>query len=108
VPADAVAPSLLREARRRSGLSQRELARRAGITQPVVAAYESAKRQPTFPTLLRLLHAAGCELDLGLRPAPDRSVADGDRAEQLAAVLDLVDHLPHPQRDEGPAARRTG
>lgn len=108
VAAAVIAPSLLREARRRSGLSQRELARRAGVTQPVVAAYETAKRQPTFPVLLHLLGAAGCELELALRPSVDRSADDDDRAEQLAAVLDLVDHLPHPERAEGPAARRTG
>jgi transcriptional regulator with XRE-family HTH domain len=107
VPATAVAPSLIREARRRGGLSQRELARRAGVSQPVVAAYETARRQPTFPTLLRLLDAAGCELDLAVRPAADRG-ADDDRAEQLAAVLDLVDALPHPRREDAADPRRTG
>ena len=41
--------SLLREARRKAGLSQVELGRRAGVTQSVVSAYESGARQPSVP-----------------------------------------------------------
>ena len=37
---------LLREARRRAGLSQSELAARAGVAQSVVSEYEADKRQP--------------------------------------------------------------
>lgn len=57
---------LLREARRRSGLSQSELATRAGVTQSVVSEYEAGKRQPAVPTLARLVAATGYELTLGL------------------------------------------
>jgi uncharacterized protein len=57
---------LLREARRRSGLSQSELATRAGVTQSVVSEYEAGKRQPALPTLARLVAATGHELALGL------------------------------------------
>jgi predicted nucleotidyltransferase/DNA-binding XRE family transcriptional regulator len=57
-----VAASLLREARRRSGLSQAELGRRAGVTQSMISAYESGKRQPALPTLARLIEAAGLQL----------------------------------------------
>jgi transcriptional regulator with XRE-family HTH domain len=62
------AGSVLREARRRAGLSQVELARRAGVTQSVVSAYESGARQPSVPTLARLVGATGFELELQLRP----------------------------------------
>jgi predicted nucleotidyltransferase/DNA-binding XRE family transcriptional regulator len=57
---------LLREARKRSGLSQTELAARAGVTQSVVSEYEAGKRQPAVPTLARLLAAAGFELTMGM------------------------------------------
>ena len=57
---------LLREARRRAGLSQAELAERAGVTQSVVSEYEAGKRQPAVPTLARLVAATGHELTLGL------------------------------------------
>ncbi len=66
--ADSVsAASLLREARRRAGLSQAELARRAGITQSVVSAYETSSREPSLPTLSKLVRASGGHLDIKVR-----------------------------------------
>jgi predicted nucleotidyltransferase/DNA-binding XRE family transcriptional regulator len=56
------AGALLREARRRAGLSQVELSHRAGVAQSVISAYESAARQPSLPTLARLIAATGMEL----------------------------------------------
>ncbi len=60
------AGELLREARRRSGLSQSELAARAEVTQSVVSEYEAGKRQPAVPTLARLIAATGHNLTLSL------------------------------------------
>ena len=54
--------TLLRRARARAALSQRELARRAGTAQSVVARIERGQTSPTWATLQRLLAAAGCEL----------------------------------------------
>ena len=59
--------SLLRAARRQAGLSQAEFAKRAGVTQSVVSAYETAARQPSMQTLARLIAASGLELEVGLR-----------------------------------------
>lgn len=61
---------LLRAARRQAGLSQAEFAKRAGITQSVVSAYETAARQPSLPTLARLVAATGLDLDVRLRRPP--------------------------------------
>lgn len=60
------AASLLREARTSAGLSQAELARRAGVTQSVVSVYESGRRQPSVATLAALVAATGYELDLSI------------------------------------------
>ena len=57
---------MLKQARARSGLSQRELARRAGVSQSVVAAYESAAREPSLATLAGLVEANDISLDLEL------------------------------------------
>jgi transcriptional regulator with XRE-family HTH domain len=57
---------LLRAARRRAGLSQRELARRAGTAQSVVARIERGQTSPAAETLDRLLHAAGFRLSVEL------------------------------------------
>ena len=55
---------LLRDARRKAGLSQRALAERAGVPQPTIAAIESGRQSPRFATLERLLRACGYELDM--------------------------------------------
>jgi len=59
--ATAVA-SLLREARARAALSQRQLAGRAATAPSVVARIELGKTSPTFRTLERLVSAAGFDL----------------------------------------------
>lgn len=63
----ASAGNLLREARTGAGLSQVELAARAGVTQSVISAYESGHRQPGLPTLAALIEATGYELTIGIR-----------------------------------------
>lgn len=55
---------LLRAARQRSRLSQSDLARRAGIAQSVISAYESGRRDPSLSTLTRLIEATGNELTI--------------------------------------------
>jgi uncharacterized protein len=62
--------TLLRTARERAGLTQTELAGRAGVTQSVISAYESGHRQPALPTLAALVDAAGFDLDVRLRRVP--------------------------------------
>lgn len=58
-------------ARLKAGLSQAELAERAGVPRSMVSAYERGQRQATLPTLRRLLKAAGYELRMHLEPYDD-------------------------------------
>jgi transcriptional regulator with XRE-family HTH domain len=53
----------LRIARRKAGLSQRELAERMGRDQSRIAVWESGKRQPRIDTVVRLAEAL--EIDPG-------------------------------------------
>lgn len=46
---------MLRQSRARSGITQRQLAVRAGVSQSVVAAYESDAREPSLATLAALV-----------------------------------------------------
>jgi transcriptional regulator with XRE-family HTH domain len=64
----SVAAALLQLARIKSGLSQAQLAERAGVPATMISAYERDRRQPTVPTLLRLLDAAGFDLRMELVP----------------------------------------
>jgi transcriptional regulator with XRE-family HTH domain len=63
---DQIAGALLLSARTRLGLSQTAFAELLGIAQPTLSAYESGRRQPTLPTLLRLLSRAGLDLRMEL------------------------------------------
>jgi transcriptional regulator with XRE-family HTH domain len=55
---------LLREARKRRGVSQNRLATRAGTTQSVISRIESDRVSPTIETLRELLHLLGEDLVL--------------------------------------------
>ena len=73
---------LLVEARRTAGLTQAELARRAGTSQAMVARYETGVASPTVRTLRRLLRAAGRDLELSAT-GPEATA----QASPLAATL---------------------
>jgi transcriptional regulator with XRE-family HTH domain len=81
----------------RSGLTQAELARRAGMPRSVVNAYVRGKREPGADALARLAAAGGLKLQL----APRRPPVDVDRASRiLVQVLELAEALPFRPRPE--------
>jgi transcriptional regulator with XRE-family HTH domain len=101
--------ALLRTVRRRRGLTQAELALRAGVSQPVISAYERGRRDPTYSTLRKLVAASGEQLVLGAvatsngpRPAVDAH----EHAARLLDVLSLADAIPVRRRPEVLAAPR--
>ena len=67
-------------ARIKSGLSQGQLSERAGVPATMISAYERDRRQPTLPTLMRLLKAAGFDLSIHLVPS--------DTHDEVLAGLD--------------------
>lgn len=73
--------SLILEARRRAGLTQAQLARRARTSQPAIARYERANAMPNLATLHRLIEACGLELHLSIQEPSSQ------RAEAEAAAL---------------------
>lgn len=105
------AAELVRAARTRAALSQRELAARSGVRQPNIAAIEAGRSQPTTSTLGKLLKAAMVRPSLTLerhraevRQAIERaggrdarvigSVARGSDSEtsDLDLLVDFGDH----------------
>ncbi len=64
----SAAATIIRDARLKAGMSQAELARRAGVSQPVVCAYEGGHREPGFEMLRKLIAASGHELVVELAP----------------------------------------
>lgn len=61
------AARLLRYARRRAGLTQRQLARATGVAQPAIARIERGVVSPQLDTLERLLAGTGGSLELSPR-----------------------------------------
>ncbi|MGH2382152.1 MAG: helix-turn-helix domain-containing protein [Candidatus Limnocylindria bacterium] len=54
---------LVRYARRRAGMTQRDLARTTGMPQPAIARIERGKVSPRLETLERLLAGTGSRLE---------------------------------------------
>lgn len=91
------AAALLGAIRAQSGLSQAELARRAGFPRSVVNAYLHGNREPGSDTLARLASAGGFELQL----APRKPPVDPQRAGRiLVEVLELAEALPFRPRPD--------
>jgi transcriptional regulator with XRE-family HTH domain len=76
---------LLKEARKRAGLSQAELARRAGKPTSVIGRWERGEVKPSLETLLSLVRSCGLELRFRLQPRDDA---------QDAAILAALDLTP--------------
>ena len=89
---------LLREARKRAGLTQAELAQRAGVPQSTIGRIESGARVPSTDLLERLIRATGFELRVALaepdpgteslfertlRRTPRERLADATRAARF-------------------------
>jgi transcriptional regulator with XRE-family HTH domain len=76
--------SLIKSARRAAGITQLQMAHRAGTAQPAVAAYESGARTPTLVTLERLFDACEHDLELNASAWVRRGAAS---LEQLAPII---------------------
>lgn len=117
------ASDILLRVRRNAGLTQRELAARAGTSQPAIARMESGRASPTFDTLTRLVAAAGFDLQVTLVPRSppdpviDRYKRDLDRTllrenlsrsveERMQTLVELQDFAAEALRAGEPGRRR--
>jgi transcriptional regulator with XRE-family HTH domain len=102
---------LLREARRRHGLSQERLAVRAGTTQSAISRIERDRVSPSVDTLRELLRLTGEDLVLESEPRDagvDVSLVRRRLSETTAERLDLATAMtnqflefnPRPKRSE--------
>lgn len=90
---------LIREARRRAGLTQAELAERLSTAQPNVARWESADMSPSVDMLTRVIQACGLDLLVRLVPREssewtrvDNSTIDlSERVEKIVGFVDTLE-----------------
>jgi transcriptional regulator with XRE-family HTH domain len=81
--------ALIRDARQSAGITQLELASRAGTAQPAVAAYESGARVPSLATLERLLDACGYDVEVRANPRVRRGASSlAELAQTIAGDLE--------------------
>lgn len=76
---------LLRYSRRSAGLTQRQLAEKAGLSQSTVARIEAGHLQPRWETMARLLHVVGYSLEIS-------RAGEGIDRSQIRALLGLTPH----------------
>jgi transcriptional regulator with XRE-family HTH domain len=90
---------LIIEARRRAGLTQRELARRLGTHQPVIARWEGGKTEPDFRSVVRVVRACGLDLNVSLSVWDDHDLTLIRRElnvlphERLSRMVEVVNVL---------------
>lgn len=102
--------TILREARKRHGVSQHRLARRAGTTQSAISRIERDRVSPSVGTLRELLYLLGEDLELGASARDsgiDPTLIDqqlrlspAERLEYGRAFANMViANSPNPQRE---------
>lgn len=93
------ASTLIREARLRAGLTQDELAGKAGVAQSAISRWENGRARPSLDTLAEIVRACGLELRVGLSEAdPDEErfieeqlrLTPAERLEQLARTVRFI------------------
>jgi transcriptional regulator with XRE-family HTH domain len=70
-----IAGHLIREARRRAGLSQADLAVRVGTTQSAIARIERGRTSPSMERTRELIRACGLDLRFELVPIDDADLS---------------------------------
>lgn len=85
---DAWAGNVVRVVRAKAGLTQRQLAEKAGVPCSTIAKIESGNRQPTHPTMARI-----------------RAAVDLSLSTQLVSYDDHDDMLWEQQQRRSPAER---
>jgi predicted transcriptional regulator len=99
----------LRQARRRAGLTQRDLTQRTGVAQPTIARIEGGQEVPRVDTLQRLLQACGESLEVlpaagaGVDRSSIRALLARRPVERIAS---LAEEAPTLERLSKARARR--
>ena len=87
----------LKDLRNKKRLSQKAVSERLGISQSVVAGYESGYRTPSIEVLLALSHLYKCSTDylLGKEKGvcPVQIDTEGLTEEQVDAIIILIDSI---------------
>jgi transcriptional regulator with XRE-family HTH domain len=95
---------LIREARLRAGLTQKELSELTGRERSVIARWEQGAISPPIDSLMEIIHACGFDLPLTLLPV-DKSADDELHEALMATPSERVEWL---LQELGPKRARAG
>src|SRR5437667_8265742 len=94
---------LVREARKRAGLTQAELAARVGTTQSAIARLERGGTTPTFQRITQLVRACGFDLNVRMTPTDDDHdwslvqqnlrLSPTQRVRQVARTVEFIERV---------------
>ena len=99
---------IIRDLRRVKGLSQSELAKRAGLTQPTISEAERGIIVPTIENYVAIIGALGLHVDLSPKEHHDPTRArldlalarlNADQRETIVRLAELLPLLPRPLVD---------
>lgn len=97
----------LRELRKRTGITMKDLGEAIGLAESTISHYETGKRQPDYETLLKLGEFFGVSVDYLLTgdeskkaPTPEGEREIDDRKMKAAFLGGLADGLSEEEIDE--------
>jgi transcriptional regulator with XRE-family HTH domain len=99
---------LIREARRRAGLTQAELAASAGTSQSGIARWESGRTAVSLDDVIRLVRLCGFDLEVMLLPRDDSDIAQAGRLAGLTGQQRMDRHARVSRQLSGLRNRNSG
>ena len=91
-----ISKNIIREARRRAGISQAELANRLATSQSVIGRWETGRRIPSMESVVAAARACNLDLHLGLANRDsdhDRLIDDSLRLSAIERIQALLTRL---------------
>ena len=91
---------LIKEARKRAGLTQAQLARRMRTTQSAIARWERGRSLPAFRTVVRAIRACGLDLHVSIATYDDQDdlLIEDQLGRSLEGRLDAIANLVRQER----------
>lgn len=90
-------PQRLKEMRKKSGQSQRAVAKQLELSPSIISGYETGERTPSVENILALSYLYRCSTDYLLGKEKDNSAAslnaDGLTTEQINALSALINSI---------------
>ena len=77
----------MKELRKRSGLSQYQLAQRLGITKSMVSSYETSMRMPSYPILIKIAKIFNVSIDFLLGLSENETLNISGLSEKQKTIL---------------------